>query len=48
MDLRLFWAVTKRFKRVAIGGFLLAVVLAVLAYGTPGTRRDHPARDGDV
>jgi hypothetical protein len=36
MDLRLFWAVTKRFKRVAIGGFLLAVVLAVLAYGTPG------------
>lgn len=36
MDLRLFWAVTKRFKRVAIGGAIAAVVLAVLAYGTPG------------
>ncbi|SRR5579884_261565 len=36
MDLRLFWAVVKRFKRVAIGGFLLAAILAVFAYGTPG------------
>ena len=36
MDLQLFWAVIKRFKRVAIGGFLIAVILAVLAYGTPG------------
>jgi hypothetical protein len=36
MDLRLFWAIIKRFKRVSIGGFLLAVVLAVFAYGTPG------------
>jgi hypothetical protein len=36
MDLRLFWAVTKRFKRVAIGGFVAAVILAILAYGTPG------------
>jgi len=36
MDLRLFWAVTKRFKRVAIGGAVAAIVLAILAYGTPG------------
>lgn len=36
MDLRLFWAVTKRFKRVAIGGTVAAVILAILAYGTPG------------
>jgi hypothetical protein len=36
MDLRLLWAVIKRFKRVSIGGTMAAVVLAVLAYGTPG------------
>jgi len=36
MDLRLFWAVVKRFKRISIGGTIAAVVLAVLAYGTPG------------
>lgn len=36
MDLRLFWAVLKRFKRISIGGTVAAVVLAVLAYGTPG------------
>jgi hypothetical protein len=36
MDLRLFWAVVKRFKRISIGGFALAVILAVFAYGTPG------------
>jgi hypothetical protein len=36
MDLRLFWAVVKRFKRIFIGGTILAVLLAVLAYGTPG------------
>lgn len=35
MDLGLFWAVLKRFKRVSITGTVLAVVLAVLAYGTP-------------
>lgn len=36
MDLRLFWAVMKRYKRISIPGTLLAVVLAVFAYGTPG------------
>jgi hypothetical protein len=36
MDIRLFWAVVKRYKRIAIAGTLLAVVLAVFAYGTPG------------
>lgn len=36
MDLRLFWAVAKRYKRLSIGGTILAVVLAVFAYGTPG------------
>lgn len=36
MDLRLFWAVLKRYKRISIGGTVAAVVLAVLAYGTPG------------
>ena len=36
MDLRLFWAVVKRFKRVSIGGAVAAIVLAVFAYGTPG------------
>lgn len=35
MDLRLFWGVAKRYKRLSIGGTLLAIVLAVLAYGTP-------------
>lgn len=36
MDLRLFWAVAKRYKRISIGGTVLAMVLAILAYGTPG------------
>jgi capsular polysaccharide biosynthesis protein len=36
MDLRLFWAVMKRYKRITIPGTLLAAVLAVFAYGTPG------------
>jgi len=36
MDLKLFWAVAKRYKRISIGGTILAVVLAVFAYGTPG------------
>lgn len=36
MDLRLFWAVAKRYKRLSIVGTLLAVILAVFAYGTPG------------
>jgi hypothetical protein len=36
MDLRLFWAVAKRYKRISIGGTVLAAVLAIFAYGTPG------------
>jgi hypothetical protein len=36
MDLRLFWGVCRRYKRLAIGGSLAAIVLGVLAYGTPG------------
>jgi hypothetical protein len=36
MDLRLFWAVAKRYKRISIGGTLLAAVVAIFAYGTPG------------
>lgn len=36
MDLHLFWAVIRRRKRLAIGGAVLAVILAVFAYGTPG------------
>jgi hypothetical protein len=35
MDLRLFWGVVKRYKRLAIGGTLVAALLAILAYGTP-------------
>jgi hypothetical protein len=42
MDLRLFCAVLWRFKRLIIGGFLLAVVLAVVAYGTPGFSHGKP------
>jgi hypothetical protein len=35
MDLPLLWAVVRRFKWIAIGGTLLAVILAALAYKTP-------------
>ena len=42
MDLRLFWGVVKRYKRLSIGGALLAVILAVLAYGTPSLSGGFP------
>jgi hypothetical protein len=42
MDIRLFFAVLRRFKKVVIGGFLLAIVLAVLSYGTPGMVHGKP------
>jgi len=42
MDLRLFWGVVKRYKRIAIGGLVLAVVLAILTYGTPGLSHGKP------
>lgn len=42
MDLRLFWGVIKRYRRVAIGGTLVALVLATLTYGTPGLVNGTP------
>lgn len=42
MDFRLFWGVIKRYKRLSIGGTLLAVVLAALAYGTPSFSHGFP------
>jgi hypothetical protein len=35
MDLRLFWGVVQRYKRLAIYGTLAAALLALLSYGTP-------------
>jgi hypothetical protein len=43
MDFKLFLAVVKRYKRVVISGAVLGVVLAVLAYGTPGLKGGKPA-----
>ena len=42
MDIKLFVAVVKRYRRMVIGGTLLAVVLAVLSYGTPGLKGGKP------
>ena len=42
MDLPLFWGVIKRYKRLAIGGTLLAVLLAMLTYGTPSLSGGKP------
>ena len=42
MDLRLFWGVVKRYKRLAIGGTLLAMILAIFSYGTPGLSNGKP------
>lgn len=42
MDFRLFWGVVKRYKRLSIGGALLGVTLAVLAYGTPSLSHGFP------
>jgi hypothetical protein len=42
MDVALFLIVLWRAKRLVLGGVLLAVVLAILAYGTPGFAGGHP------
>lgn len=42
MDLPLFWGVVKRYKRLALGGTLVAAVLAILAYGTPSLSGGMP------
>ncbi len=42
MDLPLFWGVIKRYKRLAIGGTVLAALLAVLTYGTPSVSGGKP------
>src|ERR1700733_10234530 len=42
MDFKLFIAVVKRYKRVVIGGTILAVVLSVLSYGMPGLKGGKP------
>jgi hypothetical protein len=42
MDFRLFLAVLKRYKRMVISGMVLAVVLSVLSYGTPGLKGGKP------
>jgi hypothetical protein len=43
MDLRLIGGVLARFKVLVVGGALLAVLLAALAYGTPGFSNGAPA-----
>ena len=42
MDFKLFLAVIKRYKRMVIGGVVLAVVLSVLSYGTPSLKGGMP------
>lgn len=42
MDLRLFWGVVRRYRRLATAGTLLAAVLAILAYGTPTLSHGKP------
>jgi hypothetical protein len=42
MDFKLYFAVLKRYKRIVIGGMVLAVVLSVLSYGTPGFKGGKP------
>ena len=42
MDFKLFLAVLKRYKRMVISGVVLAVVLSVLSYGTPGLKGGKP------
>ena len=42
MDFKLFLAVVKRYKRMVIGGMVLAVVLSMLSYGTPGLKGGKP------
>ena len=42
MDFKLFLAVVKRYKRMVISGIVLAIVLSVLSYGTPGLKGGKP------
>jgi hypothetical protein len=42
MDFRLFGAVIRRYKRIVIGGTVLAVLLSMLSYGTPGLKGGKP------
>ena len=42
MDFKLYLGVLKRYKRVLIAGAVVAVVLAVLSYGTPGLKGGKP------
>lgn len=42
MDFKLFLGVLKRYKRVVIAGAVLAVVLSLLSYGTPGLKGGKP------
>lgn len=42
MDLRLFAGVLRRFKKIVFGGFVLAVLLAVVSYGTPTLAHGKP------
>jgi hypothetical protein len=42
MDLKLFLGVIKRYKRIVIGGAVLAIVLSVLSYGMPGLKGGKP------
>lgn len=43
MDLQLYFAVLKRYKRLVIVGTVLGIVLAVLSYGTPAFVNGKPA-----
>ena len=42
MDLRVFAAVVRRFKKLVIGGFVLASLLALVSYGTPALVNGKP------
>lgn len=42
MDFKLFLGVVNRYKRIVIVGAVLAVVLSVLSYGTPGLKGGKP------
>ena len=42
MDIKLFLAVVKRYKRVVISGAVLAVVLSIFSYGSPGLKNGRP------
>jgi hypothetical protein len=42
MDFKLYFGVIKRYKRMVISGVLLAIVLSMLSYGTPGLKGGKP------